>query len=482
MALLRASIEEQPPPYTEASQPSAVPYPKPAEPLPEYSTRPSPSSTPIPSQTTRLGFIRRFWFYIALILLAIAGIIAGVVAHEVHKSSSSSSGFDPSNPAITSLTVAECDAGSFIIYRDTLGDFYLQGHLRNQTWNQTDVGIIPKTIIQVPPHGYGDYVVGVTNLTAVCWTDDIGIELRFYYISGFYNLNEGSLSFPLSSSRFPYYPVNLTANHHTLTNLTNPSSIAAVRHNTLGTRVFYLDSPETYWDVVEGYKPANVTEISWRTDDTVWDTQQEINILGGIAHDSGAALAAVAVETSTGSASDEIHVYYANSELDLESISYLNNSWQQPQTPSRGDNQSFPLSTHEIALSLSCLNPTNLSLWYIDSHKPQTGVSIITTPLNATNTISAPAISSFAPSIELPVGIQYPGLIAATSWPLDNNTLPQAEVDGAQNSQKIQMWQSLYYVQRYSDDGRDVVVGTIIANATTSVLTSGNFTVNQIIS
>jgi hypothetical protein len=98
--------------------------------------------------------------------------------------------------------------------------------------------------------------------------------------------------------------------------------------------LYFLDSPQGYWDRDKGYKTANLTEISWRTDDTVWDTQQEINVLGGIAHDSGAALAAVAVESAMGSAGDEIHVYYTNPELILESLSYLNGSWRERAYPS----------------------------------------------------------------------------------------------------------------------------------------------------
>lgn len=179
------SIEEHPPPYTEAGQPPTSVHPKPEEPLPEYSTQPKPvipSSLPIQSKTSGLGFLRRFWLYIILIILAIAGIIAGISISELRKRSLSSGGHDAPNPAITALTAAGCDAGSFVFYQDNLGDIYLQGNLKNGTWNQTNSGLIPKTKIQIPVQyvdgGYtppSEYVSDGTNLTAVCWSDDIGI-------------------------------------------------------------------------------------------------------------------------------------------------------------------------------------------------------------------------------------------------------------------------------------------------------------------
>jgi hypothetical protein len=120
--------------------------------------------------------------YIVLIILAMGGIIAGVVVSESRKRSSSSADYDLSNPAITALAVTGCDAGSFVFYQDNLGDIYLQGNLRNGTWNQTNSGVIPKTKIQIPVQyvngGYtppAEYVSDGTNMTAVCWSDDIGI-------------------------------------------------------------------------------------------------------------------------------------------------------------------------------------------------------------------------------------------------------------------------------------------------------------------
>lgn len=326
-------------------------------------------------------------------------------------------------------------------------------------------------------------------------------ELRFYYLSEFYNINEGSLSLSWPSTRFPYYPANLTATHHKLTNITNPSSIAAVRHSSLGTRVYYLDSPQGYWDGEKGYKTANVTEISWRTDDTVWDTQQEINVLSGVAHDSGAALAAVVVESAMGSANDEIHVYYAGPSLNLESLSYLNGSWQEgsylsssvatqlklsitaqtPKTYQSAAKDPFPLSTHEIALSISSLNPTTLSLFYLSSHQVQTGVSITTTPISATNILNAPVVSTSAPSPILPDGIQYPGLVAATSWSIQGNTSSVIAEIEAQGDEKVYMWQSMYYVQRYNGGGYTAVVpGSLVVNATRSML-SGNWSFEELV-
>jgi hypothetical protein len=133
-------------------------------------------------------------------------------------------------------------------------------------------------------------------------------------------------------------------------------------------------------------------------------------------------------------------------------------------------------------LGISSLNPTTLSLYYLPSHQVQTDVSITTTPLSATNILYAPIVSILAPSPALPDGIQYPGLVAATSWSTDGITPPLiAEIEG-QGDEKVYMWQNVYYVQRYNDGGHTAgIPGSLIVNATKSVL-SGNWTFDQIVS
>jgi hypothetical protein len=136
-----------------------------------------PSTLPFRPKTSPQLLFRRFRLWIIFFFLAIAAIIAGVVVHRLKKGTSVDR--DPSNPSIAAFAATECDAGVFVFSQDNLaGDIYLQGALRNGTWNQTNSRVIPKTKIEIPVYkvqnGYTppeEYVSVGTNLTAVCWSE-----------------------------------------------------------------------------------------------------------------------------------------------------------------------------------------------------------------------------------------------------------------------------------------------------------------------
>jgi hypothetical protein len=69
---------------------------------------------------------------------------------------------------------------------------------------------------------------------------------------------------------------------------------------------------------------------------------QEINILAGVAHDSGAALTAVGVDATMGSVEDEIHVLYMNPESYVECLVWRNGTW--------GEREFFSIFFCEIKL------------------------------------------------------------------------------------------------------------------------------------
>jgi len=311
------SIEEQPPPYTEVtSSPDNQKAPSVVESLPEYAALPARADKK-PKTSSRSKKCCRWAIYsIFALACVVAGTVVGIVVTKAHRSKGDSSS-NPDNtvnppdvahqiPKIAALAATECDAATIVVFQDNTGDVYLQGSLRNQTWNATESPSIPPSKI-LSNNDNGLKVE--TNLSVVCYggtntsyitplvslvakarlTADIHTNIS-KTISVFYLNNiSRSRGNGIWSSTFQVFYDTVSnprptrslvlQSHHEVVKVGSQTSISAV---SLAEEIclFYL------WDWV----PATLVEMRAPfTNNTVWTGPFSLN---ATAYDSSAALAA----------------------------------------------------------------------------------------------------------------------------------------------------------------------------------------------
>jgi hypothetical protein len=95
------------------------------------------------------------------------GILAGILSTQSHESSTSTGSQQTRRiPPIAALAATECDAATIVIYQDDVGDIYLQGSLKNTTWNGTASPYIPAS--KIVPNSQEAYQ-NETELSVVCY-------------------------------------------------------------------------------------------------------------------------------------------------------------------------------------------------------------------------------------------------------------------------------------------------------------------------
>jgi hypothetical protein len=165
------SIEEQPLPYTQATSSSEnQKVPSVAESLPDYAAVPARADKQ-PRASHRHKKNRKWLFIFALVAaIIIGGILGGILSKSNRGHKATIGPQSPRGPPVTALAATECDAATIVVYQDDIGDIYLQGSLKNASWNGTDSPYIPSS--KVVPNSPNISQNG-TELSVVCYGGSI---------------------------------------------------------------------------------------------------------------------------------------------------------------------------------------------------------------------------------------------------------------------------------------------------------------------